>query len=221
MTASQWNEIRRDMPYILSTATSATRPQLLGALTLRQIDDLVRGRIPQVGNFIRVVERFLSRKNNILRESGEISQRWEEMQRKYPDMSRLLARVMHSATIKQFDPDPVTWGVNKYTAAQKAENKDISDMWVKLTPEAKAIYKDVRKFYESRYSEYQDVLNKRIADMRAIGVTDKKINDIKQEFEKSRARGPYFPLMRHGRFWYQVGDGATREYYMFETPGQK
>jgi hypothetical protein len=221
MTASQWNEIRRDMPYILSTATSATRPQLLGALTLRQIDDLVRGRIPQVGNFIRVVERFLSRKNNILRESGEISQRWEEMQRKYPDMSRMLARVMHSATIKQFDPDPVTWGVNKYTAAQKAENKDISDMWVKLTPEAKAIYKDVRKFYESRYSEYQDVLNKRIADMKAIGVTDKKINDIKQEFEKSRARGPYFPLMRHGRFWYQVGEGATREYYMFETQGQK
>lgn len=221
MTASQWNEIRRDMPYILSTATSATRPQLLGALTLRQIDDLVRGRIPQVGNFIRVVERFLARKNNILRESGEISQRWEEMQRKYPEMSRMLARVMHAATIKQFDPDPTTWEVNKYTAAQKAENKDISDMWVKLTPEAKAIYKDVRKFYESRYSEYQDVLNKRIADMKAIGVTDKKINDIKQEFEKSRARGPYFPLMRHGRFWYQVGEGATREYYMFETQGQK
>jgi hypothetical protein len=238
MTASQWNEIRRDMPYILSTATSATRPQLLGALTLRQIDDLVRGRIPQVGNFIQVVERFLARKNNILRESGEISQRWEEMQRKYPDMSRMLAKVMHSATIKQFDPDPMTWGDkditfvtasgklitkpgNNYTAAQKAENQDITDMWVKLTPEAKRIYRDVRKFYESRYSEYQTVLNTRIADMKALGVTDKKINNIKEEFEKTRQRGPYFPLMRHGRFWYQVGEGATREYYMFETQGQK
>lgn len=221
MTASQWNEIRRDMPYILSTATSATRPQLLGALTLRQIDDLVRGRIPQVGNFIQVVERFLARKNNILRESGEISQRWEEMQRKYPDMSRMLAKVMHSATIKQFDPDPMTWEANKYTAAQKAENQDITDMWKQLTPEAKAIFRDVRKFYESRYSEYQTVLNKRIADMKALGVTDKKINNIKEEFEKSRARGPYFPLMRHGRFWYQVGENETREYYMFETQGQK
>jgi hypothetical protein len=221
MTPTQWDEIRRDMPYILSTATSATRPQLLGALTLRQIDDLVRGRIPQVGNFIRVTERFLSRKNNILQESGEISQRWEEMQRKNPEMSRMLARVMHAATIKQFDPDPMTWEANKYTAAQKAENKDISDMWVKLTPEAKTIYKDVRKFYESRYSEYQTVLNKRIADMKALGVTDKKMNDIKEEFEKSRARGPYFPLMRHGRFWYQVGENEKREYYMFETQGQK
>jgi len=221
MTPSQWNEIRRDMPYVLSTATSATRPQLLGALTLRQIDDLVRGRISQVGNFIQVTERFLSRKNNILQESGEISQRWEEMQRKNPEMSRMLARVMHAATIKQFDPDPMTWEANKYTAGQKAENKEISDMWVKLTPEAKTIYKDVRKFYESRYSEYQNVLNKRIADMKALGVTDKKMNDIREEFEKSRARGPYFPLMRHGRFWYQVGEGATREYYMFETQGQK
>jgi hypothetical protein len=238
MTPTEWNEIKRDMPYILSTATSATRPQLLGALTLRQIDDLTRGRIPQVGNFIRVVERFLARKNNILRESGEISQRWEEMQRKNPEMSRLLAKVMHAATIKQFDPDPTTWGDkditfatasgkiitkpgNNYTAGQKAENQDITDMWAKLTPEAKGIYKGVRKFYESRYSEYKDVLDKRIADMKAIGVTDKKINDIKKEFEKTRQRGPYFPLMRHGRFLYQVGEGPTREYYMFETQGQK
>ena len=238
MTPSKWDEIRRDMPYILSTATSSTRPQLLGALTMRQIDDLVRGRIPQVSNFIRVMEVFLSRKNNILRESGEISQRWEEMQRKNPEMSRMLARVMHGATIKQFDPDSMTWGKkditfttasgktvtkpgNDYTAAQKAENQDITDMWVKLTPEAKKIYRDVREFYESRYSEYQTVLNDRIATMKAIGVTDKKIANIREEFEKTRQRGPYFPLMRHGRFWYQVGEGATREYYMFETQGQK
>ena len=221
MTPTEWNEIKRDMPYILSTATSSTRPQLLGALTMRQIDDLVRGRIPQVSNFIRVMEVFLSRKNNILRESGEISQRWEEMQRKNPELSRLLAKVMHSATIKQFDPDPMTWEANKYTAAQKAENQDITDMWLKLPPEAKKIYRDVREFYESRYSEYKDVLNDRIATMKAIGVTDKKIANIREEFEKTRQRGPYFPLMRHGRFWYQVGEGATREYYMFETQGQK
>jgi hypothetical protein len=221
MTPTEWNEIRRDMPYILSSATSATRPQLLGALTLRQIDDLTRGRIPQVGNFIRVVERFLARKNNILRESGEISQRWEEIQRKSPDMSRLLAKVMHAATIKQFDPDPNVAAANNYTAGQKAENKDITDMWVQLTPEAKAVFRDVRKFYESRYTEYQKVLDKRIADMRALGVSEKKITDIRKEFEKTRQRGPYFPLMRHGRFWYQVGEGATREYYMFETQGLK
>jgi hypothetical protein len=223
MTPNEWNEIRRDMPYILSTATASTRPQLLGALTLRQIDDMVKGRIPQVGNFIRVVERFLSRKNNILRESGEISQRWNEMQRKDAGMSRLLAKTMHGATIKQFDPDqdPKIVAKNNYTAAQKAENKDITDMWLKLTPEAKAIYRDVRSFYESRYTEYQTVLNKRIADMKAIGVTDKKIANIREEFEKTRQRGPYFPLMRHGRFWYQVGENEKREYYMFETQGQK
>jgi len=221
MTPTEWNEIRRDMPYILSSATSATRPQLLGALTLRQIDDLTRGRIPQVGNFIRVVERFLARKNNILRESGEISQRWEEIQRKSPDMSRLLAKVMHAATIKQFDPDPNKAAANNYTAGQKAENQDITDMWKQLTPEAKAVFRDVRTFYESRYTEYQKVLDKRIADMRAIGVSEKKITDIRKEFEKTRQRGPYFPLMRHGRFWYQVGEGPTREYYMFETQGLK
>jgi hypothetical protein len=221
MTPTEWNEIKRDMPFILSSATASTRPQLLGALTLRQIDDLVRDRIPQVGNFIRVVERFIARKNNILRESGVISQRWEEMQRKSPEMSRLLAKVMHAATIKQFDPDPKTAAANNYTAAQKAENQDITDMWKKLTPEAKSIYTDVRKFYEARYAEYQNTLDKRIESMRSLGISEASIDKIRKEFEKSRQRGPYFPLMRHGRFWYQVGEGATREYYMFETRGQK
>jgi hypothetical protein len=122
---------------------------------------------------------------------------------------------------RRWNQDPKIVKKNNYTAGQKAENQDITDMWKQLPPEAKAIYRDVRAFYENRNTEYQMVLNKRISDMKALGVTDKKINDIKQEFEKSRARGPYFPLMRHGRFWYQVGEGATREYYMFETQGQK
>ena len=219
MTASEWNEVKRDMPWIISSATASTRPQLLGALTLRQIDDLVRDRIPQVSNFIRVTERFLARKNNILQESGKISERWYQLQRANPELSRRIAKLMHAATIRQYDPDPKM--AAGYTNEQRIANPEITTMWKQLPPEAKAIYVEVRDFYSKRYEEYKLVMENRIKTMRELGVSEKSITNIRAEFEKSRTKGPYFPLMRHGRFWYQIGTGDNREYYMFETRGQK
>jgi hypothetical protein len=230
MTPKEWGEIKKEMPWIISTATSSTRPVLLGALTLRQINDLanVRGRLPQVGGFIDATERFLARKNNILNISGKILERWNKLQNgtgffsskdSNPEMSKLLARVMHTATIRQFDPDPKQAG--SYSDGQRLANQDLLEMWKQLTPEAKSIFVDVRTFYEDRYKEYQKVMDDRIEFMKKLGVSETRIANIRKEFEKNKTRGPYFPLMRHGRFWYQVNKGKDREYYMFETRGQK
>ena len=64
-------------------------------------------------------------------------------------------------------------------------------------------------------------MNQRVVQMRQLGVSEQTILEIRNEFEKNKRKGPYFPLMRHGRFWYQIGKGKTREYYMFESAGQK
>lgn len=214
MTARNWSEVRQELPRFLSNASSEVRPTLLGALTLRQIADLVATRIPQINNFIKVTEDFLARKNNILRESGEISRRWERLQARDPEMSRNIGKVMHVATITEVDPD-------KATLLQRQSNPDLMTDWRALSPEAKQIYRDVRDFYERRYSEYKRLMNKRIIYMRQLGVSEQTILEIRNEFEKNKRKGPYFPLMRHGRFWYQIGKGSTREYYMFESQGQK
>jgi hypothetical protein len=186
------------------------RPAALGLLTLRQLDDLIAGRLPQISNFIRVTEDFLSRKNSILRESGEISQKWEALQSADPDMSRQVGVVMHMATIKELDPDTATTN-------QRNANQDLMIEWNKLDPRAKGIYREVRNFYERRYSNYKRLMNSRIIQMRQLGVSEATITEIRNEFEKGALKGPYFPLMRFGRFWYQIGKGASREYYMFES----
>jgi hypothetical protein len=93
--------------------------------------------------------------------------------------------------------------------------------WNQLSPVAKAIYRQVRDFYERRYEEYKGLMNQRVVQMRQLGVSEQTILEIRNEFEKNKRKGPYFPLMRHGRFWYQIGSGKTREYYMFESAGQK
>ena len=92
--------------------------------------------------------------------------------------------------------------------------------WRALSPEAQQIYRDVRDFFESRYNEYKRLMNSRIMYMRKLGVSEQTILEIRNEFEQGKRKGPYFPLMRHGRFWYQIGRGSTREYYMFESQGQ-
>lgn len=190
--------------------TASARPAALGLLTLRQIDDLVAGRIPQLSNFIKVTEDFLARKNGILKESGEISKDWEKLQGKDPEMSRQIGLVMHMATITEIDPD-------KATVHQKNSNPQLMIEWKKLDAPARKIYQDVRDFYERRYSNYKQLMNRRIIQMRQLGVSEKTILEIRNEFEKGKLKGPYFPLMRFGRFWYEIGPRNNREYYMFET----
>jgi hypothetical protein len=79
----------------------------------------------------------------------------------------------------------------------------------------------VRNFFQRRYANYKRLMNQRIIQMRQLGVSEATILEIRNEFEKGALKGPYFPLMRHGRFWYQIGRGAGREYYMFESQGAR
>lgn len=198
----------------LRSLDASARVAYLGGLTMRQINDLVGGRLPQISNFINVTEKFLARKSQILKESGDISRKWERLQAANPDMSRQLGAVMHSATILEIDPD-------KATLAQRANNAKLMNEWRALSPEARTVYREVRDFYERRYSNYKRLMNRRIVQMRQLGVSEATILEIRNEFEKGKRAGPYFPLMRFGRFWYQVGKGQNREYYMFESAGAR
>ena len=216
MKPKNWNQIRPLWPIFYANLKASVRPGYLGALTLDQITDLVDKRLPQLANFCRVTNNFLARKNSILGEAADISKRWEHLQARKPGMSQMLARVMHAATIREFDPDPLIAS----TPAQRAKNADVLNMWKTLDPEAKAVYREVRDFYERRYSEYRRVLNRRMMAMAQYGVSTTTINNIRAEFDQAKRSGPYFPLMRQGRFAYQVGSGQSREYYMFESLGE-
>ena len=210
MQTRNWSQVKREYRNI----NAALRPAFLGVLTLRQIDDLVAGRIPQIKNFIRVTEDFLARKSNILEESAKISRRWELLQSKDPDMSRKLGAVMHSATIAEVDPD-------KATTSQRNLNVQLMIDWRALNPEAQTIYRETRNFFQRRYSNYKRLMNRRIIQMRQLGVSEATILEIRNEFEKGALKGPYFPLMRFGRFWYQIGRSTGREYYMFDSQGAR
>jgi len=205
-----WNSVLRE-----SRSVNATiRPAYLGVLTLRQLNDLVAGRIPQLTNYIQVVEDFLARKSNILAASAKVSRQWELLQSKDPEMSRRVSAVMHAATITEVDPD-------KANVLQRNANVQLMQDWNDLTPEAKAVYRGARDFFRRMYVDYRRLMHRRIIQMGQSGVSKATILKIRAEFEKGALKGPYFPLMRHGRFFYQIGRGQDREYYMFESQGAR
>jgi hypothetical protein len=121
---------------------------------------------------------------------------------------------MFRATLAELDPD-------RATIQQGKENVELMTQWNQLDDKAKGIYREVRNYYEKRFSEYKRTLNNRVELMKKYGVSEATISKIRKEFEQDIRKGPYFPLMRYGRFWYQVGKGNNREYYMFETLGEK
>jgi hypothetical protein len=47
------------------------------------------------------------------------------------------------------------------------------------------------------------------------------IADIMEDFGPNKRKGPYFPLRRFGQYWFQVGSGANKEFYMFESVGDR
>ena len=261
LMADTWTKGK--MREIRSMAHKA-RKEYLGGLTLRQINDLVAKRIPQIDNFIKVTDKFLSRTANTLKQSGDISRRWVRLQANNFAMSRQIGVVMHSATILEIDPDIAT-------RAQQINNPQLMADWNKLSPEARNIYRAVRDFYERQYNQYKRLMRQRINNMRGLGPSNyqiskmlahiegvpenvlarienyspsedtlntllrsgftkkvqsdlasggadaKTITEIRAEFEKGKKKGVYFPLMRFGQFWYQLGKGANREYYMFAS----
>ncbi|NBS71545.1 hypothetical protein EBT31_21935, partial [bacterium] len=128
MKSTNWSNAR----VVYENMRGAIKPGLLGALTLRQISDLVANRIPQVRVFIDRVESYASDKNNTLRESGEISKRWERLQSKDPELSRQLGRVMHMATMLEVDPD-------KATLEQRNAHPDLMQEWAELKKNVNAV----------------------------------------------------------------------------------
>jgi hypothetical protein len=196
----------------IRSANANARPYYLAGLNLRQINDLVGGRISQLSNFIHLTEDFNARRDNIIQESSKIAERWNKMQNKDPEMSHKLGETMHMATMLEIDADPLR------TLKEEIQgHPELKAAWNSLDLEAKQIYREVRDFFNRRYAEYKVQMEKRLAAMEDDGISKETIDKIRKEYEQAKIKGPYFPLMRFGRFWYEIGPTGSREYYMFES----
>ena len=84
------------------------------------------------------------------------------------------------------------------------------------------VYKMLRDYYRSMTQYYSNLLDRQIEDLDIDDTTKKNLlAAVKTIYEAGEKITPYFPLVRRGDFWLSVGTGKTRQFYLFETKGER
>jgi len=162
------------------------RSWALGALTRDQLADIYGKEMPEVADFDHVVQEMDQARNIIAEKADAIIERWRKLPAKTADA---LAGIMHSATLEQFDPDLKT-----RDEVQTPEQSILVKDWAALSPEAKQVYRDVRDRYQATLVQLRNGLSKRAERTGAMATAA----EIRLQFDKYLAEGPYFPLARFG-----------------------
>jgi hypothetical protein len=210
-----WDKAKGGVKNLLENVTDASRKHLLGAFTLRQLQDLIGTRLGLAAkNFILSVEGMLEEHNKIVNQSKKITEKWTEYQSKNPKENDVLGELMIDATLVGVDPD-----------VQVNKDSDLTRRWDSLSEAGKAIYRDVRNFYNERMEAYKaTLLNNIRLSLIASGTPDaeirQKLASIEAEFNKNLV-GPYFPLRRFGQYWINIGKGPDKGFYMFDSAAER
>ncbi len=209
---------------IFDVAGDSARKVILPVLQLRQLKDMTRGTIPQLEASVGIVEQMTSYRGNkisgpvngdISKSPEGITKRWSKAQGENPAQSRLMGRLMLEVTIRGIEVDPKGDGYN----ANKV-NKALSDAWGTLLPEFQEIYRDARDYYARSVQDMVQAMKDKTKglpnDERA-----KLLAQIDDQFGPDKLVRPYFPLRRFGDYWFQVGEGDKKEFYMFESASER
>jgi hypothetical protein len=195
----------------------------VGALTLRQISDIIGDKVPKIKQFINSVENMLEYRNNILEEIKSEIKPWQEFQSKNPAKAQTLSKLMIDTTVAKKDPSKRDANGNFI----KTGDKLIDDAWQDIGPEGQKIYEDVKLFYKRRYDAYVDMLleNRKLALMadnftEAEAIASPEYQNLKKHFQDQSIE-PYFPLRRFGQYSVRLMKDADRSFYMFESPEQR
>jgi len=195
----------------------------VGALTLRQISDIIGDKVPKIKQFINSVENMLEYRNNILEEIKSEIKPWQEYQSKSPAKAQTMSKLMVDTTVAKKDPSKRDANGNFI----KTGDKLIDDAWEAIGPEGQKIYENVKLFYKRRYDAYVDMLleNKKLALMadnftEAKAIASPEYQSLKKHFQDQSIE-PYFPLRRFGQYSVRLMKDADRSFYMFESPEQR
>jgi hypothetical protein len=185
-------------------------------MTLRMLKDLAGNRLPQMARAITVSEQMVAERSRIMRDGADILDKVQDLRKEKngEKQVKLLGELTVQATMLEIDPDPKS----KF----HKPNKTLTDAWNTLTPKAQEIYREMRTFYENQIDGMvQDMLARVDRNITDPTKRTQMRKDIMDEFGPAKRKGPYFPLRRFGQYWFQVGKGADKEFYMFESVGDR
>jgi len=212
---SSWNDVKDNIPSFLSGLKDSTRKHFLGALTLRQIEDVVGPRVPPFKEFINRMESMLDDRNATLNKTKDIVKPWMDWQSKNKKKAEILNALMLDATRMGIDPDINT------------SDEILNRAWNDIGTDGQKIYRQVRDFYANQLNDHiQVLLDRKATALIADGISANVVKNhpeyiaLKEHFSKNSIQ-PYFPIRRFGQYWLQIGKGKTKEFYTFESARER
>jgi hypothetical protein len=219
-----WGTIGDSMADLIDNVNNTARKYYLGGFTLRQLNDMIGYRVPQFRTFIAKVESMLDDRNRMLEDVRKITDKWMKWQGVNPEKAKVLNGLMLDATLQGKDPAKGKTGIAK-----------IDDAYAAIGDDGRAIYKQVRDHYAKSMADYiNSIVENRKATFRTVAnprdpkyavetkllEANPEIVKIRQHFAKHKVE-PYFPIRRFGRFSLQLLDQKQKEFYMFESAGER
>jgi hypothetical protein len=242
-----WESMKVAMPGFLQDMNDTLRKYYLGAFTLRQLNDMIGHRIPQFREFLNTTEKMLDERNRILEQTKTITDKWMRYQSKNPEEAKKMNLLMLDATLQGKDPAKGFTGNDKIDDAWNAIGKDGQEIYVAVrdfyrnrlndyiqtnldNKKASLIARGYTQAEIDAHSAISKLGTPPIADMRqyllkkgfTLGEIEahEEIAAVETFFKKHNVE-PYFPVRRFGRFSLQLGKGADKEFYLFESAGER
>jgi hypothetical protein len=219
-----WGTVGTSMADLMENVNDTARKYYLGGFTLRQLNDMVGNKVPQFGTFIKKVESMLDDRNRMLEEVRKITDKWMKFQNVNPEKAKVLNGLMLDTTLQGKDP-----------AKGKTGIADIDNAWANLGEDGQAVYIQVRDYYAKSLANYiNNIVENKKAQFRTVASPDDPkyavetkvleshpdILALRKHFSKHKVE-PYFPIRRFGRFSLQLLDKGDKEFYLFESAGER
>ena len=214
---------------VWDATSAASKRFIVKALTTEDITRAVGEQVKNLPVLNKLVGKLEVMRYQMLRDLAGKIPAWKEFNMKSPEGGKLLADLMHKSTLLNVDPtaaDRAT-ALQGKSAKRRSEINDIHDMWDKVgtyrNGDGQKVYKMALESYRDIYQRQKALLKDKIANSALEGDIEnpesekgKRWAEINDRFNKSE-KDVYFPLMRYGKYWFRMGNGDAREFYMFES----
>jgi hypothetical protein len=201
------------MQQIWKNATYLQRRILVTLPTTEFLTSWAGEQIPELKNINILMEKMGGLTQQLLHSAAILAQTIHKAYKEDSTLQNKLEELAYASTLAEIDPsDPNA----------KERSKKLDTMYTDLGFKGQQLYKLIKEHYENLSDYFSHLLDEQIINSRVSPeARDRLMAMVRSIYETGSKINPYFPLVRRGDYWLAIGSGKHRQFYTFETMGER
>jgi hypothetical protein len=169
--------------------------------------------IPELKNTNVLLEKMSGLTQQLLHSVAILAQTVHKAYKEDSTLQTKLEELAYASTLAEIDPsDPNA----------KERSKKLDDMYIDLGVKGQQLYKLIKEHYENLSDYFSHLLDEQIINSKVTPEARERLMAmVRSIYETGSKINPYFPLVRRGDYWLAIGSGKHRQFYTFETMGER